>query len=174
MIESWEKLKEKEWGSKYRRLLTRTFRLQGGKIDDYDVHIAHGTICVVPLTSDNKVILAKQFRPGPEKVLLELPGGGLEAGEEPIEGIERELLEETGYKGNIKLVGTCLEDGYSTMIRYVFVAIDCKKVQEQELDENEFIEVVEMPLEDFREHLRSGELSDVDVGYLGLDYLGLL
>jgi hypothetical protein len=47
-------------------------------------------------------------------------------------------------------------------------------VQEQQTDQDEFIEVVEMSLEEFRNHLRSGELTDIGTGYLGLDFLKLL
>ena len=64
--------------------------------------------------------------------------------------------------------------GYSTVRRYCFVATSCKKVAEPKNDVNEFTEPVLMSLQDFRAHLRSGMLTDINVGYLGLDYLGLL
>jgi len=76
--------------------------------------------------------------------------------------------------GDFQFVGTSLDCAYSNLLGYNFVATNCKKTQEQKLDENEFIEVVEMPLEKFKEHLRSGELTDIKTGYLGLDFLGLL
>jgi len=55
-------------------------------------------------TKNNEVILAKQFRPGPNEVLLELPGRGIYKEETPEQAIERELLEEAGYKGKAKLI----------------------------------------------------------------------
>lgn len=122
------------------------------------------------ITKDQKVVLAKQFRPGPEKVFLELPGGGVET----EEAIHRELLEETGYVGKIEFVCSVPLCAYSTGRRYVFVATDCEKIYDQKLDDSEFVEVEEMELNDFRNHLRNGQLSDVQVGYLGLDFLGLL
>lgn len=76
--------------------------------------------------------------------------------------------------GDFQFVSTSLDCAYSNLLGYNFVATNCKKIQEQKLDENEFIEVVEMPLEKFKEHLRSGELTDIKTGYLGLDLLGLL
>jgi len=118
--------------------------------------------------------LAKQFRPGPEKILLEMPGGTVDTGEDPEKAIKRELLEETGYTGDFKFIGASLDCAYSTMIRYNFVALGCHKIQEQKLEENEFIEVVEVSLNDFRKHLRKGELTDIESGYLGLDFLGML
>ena len=55
------------------------------------------------------------------------------------------------------------------MIRYNFVATNCKKIKEAEPENTEFIQVVEMPLSEFRQHLRNGQLSDIECGYQGLD-----
>ncbi len=54
------------------------------------------------------------------------------------------------------------------------MAKNCKKVKEPKREFDEFMEIVEMSLEEFREHLRSGQLSDVELGYLALDHLKLL
>jgi hypothetical protein len=54
------------------------------------------------------------------------------------------------------------------------VVTDCEKVTEQNLGNNEFAEVILMPLPEFRELLKSGKNTDIEVGYIGLDYLGLL
>ena len=100
--------------------------------------------------------------------------GGVDAGETPEEAAKREFLEETGYTVYFQFVGTSLGDAYSTLIRHNFVATNCYRKQEQNLENNEFIEVVEMPLADFKDHLRGGQLTDITTGYLGLDYLKLL
>jgi len=63
---------------------------------------------------------------------------------------------------------------YTTMVRSVFVARNCKKVAELNLDDTEFIEVVEKSLPEFLEQLRAGELSDINVAYRCLDFLGIL
>jgi len=170
----WTKLSEERFKAGFRRMLTRTFRLPNGDVQDFTITEQRPNVCVLALTDKNEVVLAKQFRPGPEDVLLELPGGGQEEGETPIEAAARELLEETGYAGDIQHVTACLDCGYSTLRRQCFVATNCKKTAEQNLDDNEFIETVLMPLADFRAHLRSGNLTDVEVGYLGLDFLKLL
>jgi ADP-ribose pyrophosphatase len=170
----WTKVTETPFKAGFRRMLTKQFELPNGKVDDFTIKNEGSTVCVLALTATNEVILAKQFRPGPEAVLLELPGGGLEEGEAAIEAAARELLEETGYAGEIRHVTTCLDCGYSNMRRECFVVTNCTKVAEQQLDDTEFVEVVLMPLMDFRTHLRSGKLTDVEVGYLGLDVLGLL
>jgi len=173
--QEWEELSRETIFEKYRRGIEKVvFRLPDGSEGDFYLKKEDSPVCVLALTEAKEVILAKQFRPGPKKVLLELPGGGIEKGETSEEAIARELLEETGYAGNIQQVTRAYECGYSPMHRYCFVATNCKKITEPALDDGEFIEVVLFPLDEFRDLLRSGDLTDVEVGYLGLDYLGLL
>jgi ADP-ribose pyrophosphatase len=174
MISVWKKLTEEKFKVGFRAIVKKKFQLPNDKVVDFDIKLESQAVCILALTEDNKVILTKQFRPGPEKVLLELPGGGVDLGELPDESIKREFLEETGYSGNLKFVGTSLNCAYSTKVTYNYTATNCRKVSSQNLDSNEFIEVLEISLEDFRKHLRSGELTDVATGYLGLDSLGLL
>jgi ADP-ribose pyrophosphatase len=174
-IQEWEELSRETIFEKYRRGIERViFRLPDNSERDFYLKKEDSSICVLALAETGEVILAKQFRPGPKKVLLELPGGGMEKGETPEEAITRELLEETGYSGNIKRVTQAYECGYSPMHRYCFVATDCKKVADPKLDDGEFIEVVLLSLDEFRGLLRSGEMTDIEVGYLGLDFLNLL
>lgn len=49
-----------------------------------------------------------------------MPGGNIDPGEDPAVAAARELLEETSYQGDMEFVGTCLDDAYSTMERYLF------------------------------------------------------
>lgn len=129
---------------------------------------------ILAITKDQRVILVKQFRPGPNEILSELPGGYIGENEIPEQAAERELLEETGYRGSVKIVATVYDCAYSTMNRYCAVITNCEKIAEQNLDKNEFAEVILMPLSEFRELLKTGKNTDVEIGYIGLDYLGLL
>lgn len=171
MITPWKKTKEKLLNTGYRKILRRTFVLPNGQKYDFDIKKERPAVCIVALTKDKKVILTRQFRPGPEKILLELPGGSIDDKETPLKAAKRELLEETGFVGKFKFIGKTLDCAYSTLIRHNFIALDCRKVQEQKLDEREFAEVVLMPLAKFKKHLAKGQLTDVETGYLALDYL---
>jgi ADP-ribose pyrophosphatase len=170
----WKKIKERKVKVGYRTIVISTFRLPDGKIKDFHLIRFGKSVCTLALTPDKKVILVRQFRPGPQRIVSEIPGGGLEKGESAKTAAKRELLEETGYTGDFKLVGKSLDDAYSTKIRYHFVALNCKKVKEPKYDKSEFGEVIKITLKDFRKHLRSGMLTDLETGYLCLDFLGLL
>ncbi len=170
----WKKIKEEPAKYGYRNFLRKTYVLPTGVEWIYDISNSNGAACCLALTEDNQVILCRQFRPGPEKMLLEMPGGWIEKWDSPEKTIAKELLEETGYKWDIEFVWTTLDDAYSNMIRYNFVIRNCRKIQEPEYEEYEHGEVIFMSLTDFRKHLRSWELTDVETGYLCLDHLNLL
>lgn len=175
-MEEWKKVSENiTKADGWQKIVTRKFVLPDGKEDDFEIKKEKDCVCALAITKDNKIILGKQFRPGPEKVLFELPGGAVEENERPEETMKRELLEETGYTGEIRYAHSLFDCGYSTRVIHCFVATNCKKVQDQKLDATEFIEVVEMPFKDFKQNiLDKGQLTDTDVAYVGMDFLGLL
>lgn len=177
-VEPWELESEEEISPPHygKRLVKRRYKLPQQKSGDfYILDVAYTPVSILALTSDNQVILTKQFRPGPDKVLSELPAGSTDSkDEDPMDAAERELLEETGYKGQLEFVGTTFLEPYMNYRGHFYVAKDCVKVAEQQLDETEFIDVELVDLDTFRRLLRSGEMTDVDGAYLCLDYLGLL
>ena len=174
-VEKWEELLRETAFQKYSRKIKKVvYKMPDGKEKDFYLKEEKAAAGILALTKDKRVILVRQFRPGPNEILNELPGGYVEENETPEKTAERELLEETGYKGNVQLVTTAFDCAYSTMRRYCLVITDCEKVAEQNLDKSEFAEVVLIPLPEFRQLLKSGKNTDVEVGYLGLDYLNLL
>ena len=174
-IQPWKEIKRKQVYKKYSRAIDRVdFLLPNGTEADFYIKAESPAAAIFALTEDGQVILARQFRPGPKKVLNELPGGYLEPGENALESIKREFLEETGYEGEFVEIGTCLDDAYSTMERHCFVATNCKKVNEPQNTDTEQTKLVLMSLNEFREQLRSGQMTDIEVGYIALDYLGKL
>lgn len=174
-ITEWKELKRERVYKKYSRAIDKVdFELPNGTEADFYIKAEAPAAAIFALTEDNKVILARQFRPGPKKILDELPGGYIDPGEDALEAIKREFLEETGYQGNFIKIGTCLDDAYSTMERHCFVATDCKKVAKPQHTDTEQTEIVLKPLSDFRRHLRTGQMTDVEVAYLALDYLNKL
>jgi ADP-ribose pyrophosphatase len=168
----WRKLAEQVVYERFRRIVSRTFELPEGQTVDFEVLDGPDTVAVLALTEDEDVVLVREFRAGPEEVILELPGGLVEEGQTPSDAARRELLEETGYEGTLVEAGTILHDAYSTWVKHAFVARNCRKIAEPA--EGELTEPVLLSVPEFREHLRSGRLTDVDAGYRALDELGLL
>lgn len=174
-ITPWTLLSREQIFKKYSHQIDKfVYELPDGSQGDFYLRVEGPCVCMLPLTPDNQVILVRQYRPGPDKIILELPGGFADSGEDHLVAAQREFREETGYTGEFEFVGQCLEDAYSTMIRYCYVVKNCRLVGKPPETRTEHTELVLLSLDVFRNHLRSGQLTDVEVGYLCLDHLGLL
>ena len=173
-MDKWKKTSIKTLNKGFRDLQLHQYELPNGKKAGIEIRDDGQCVAIFAMTPDQQVVLAKQFRPGPDEVLVELPGGGMEAGEDPAEAAARELLEETGYAGRLQFVTTSWENPYTTLLRHNFVALDCKKVAEPQLDEHEIIETVLVPLKEYRQQIKKGQGTDIETAYLMLDHLGLL
>ena len=129
---------------------------------------------VVALTTDDKVVLARQFRPGPDVVLAELPGGYIEPGESPEVAAYRDLEEEQATVGISPSWDRPLcEPSIPAAIGSRSLSIARHRATPRG-DPSEFCQTITMTLSEFRDHLRSGQLTDAGLGYMGLDRLGLL
>jgi len=116
---------------------------------------------IVALTKQQEVVLIRQYRHGAQKVILELPGGALEAGDEsPLQAARRELLEETGYASDTFIQIGCVSPNPAnqTNLIYSFLALDAEKVGGQHLDATEDIEVLLKPLEEVISMAKNSEL----------------
>jgi len=112
----------------YRTMTTKHFVLASGlRVDRTVMHEdGWGAACSVAITANNRVILVRQFRPGPEKIFDELPGGIIDAGETPEQCVVREFTEETGYvPGSVEYLGAYHYDAYVNGDRHYFLLTDC-------------------------------------------------
>ena len=112
------------------------------------------------ITEDNNVILVKQYRHPLNESLVELPGGFVDAGEKPLQAIERELLEETGYSfSSFQYLGiTAANPGVLNNLTHMFLAKGGKKTAKQALDENEEIEILFKPIQEVKDMLLRNEI----------------
>lgn len=135
---------------------------------------------VVAVTSEDKVVLVRQYRHGLGQTLLELPCGAVEKKDtSPLEAARRELLEETGYQAETLVNSGVLSPNPATHNNstHCFLATGCRSIASPVEDETERIEVVLMPLQEFAEAVLAGGLSQalhVGSALFGLSKLGLV
>lgn len=116
---------------------------------------------VVALTSDEKVVLIRQWRQGVAAEALEIPGGLIDPGESPQEAGLRELLEETGYAGDdTELLGWVSPNPALFSNRcYTMLVKNAQLVSAQRLEDTEAIEVLTRPYKDIKRLIASGEIN---------------
>jgi 8-oxo-dGTP pyrophosphatase MutT (NUDIX family) len=104
---------------------------------------------VVALTTDQNVVLVRQYRPGARRVTLELPGGTSNPDDPSmLHAIQRELREETGFGGGefVELGALFPNPASQSNTVHGFLAIGVQRVAELQPDDSEFLEVVLAPL----------------------------
>lgn len=139
-----------------------TVRLPNGNIA-YREWIKHpGASAVVPVTPEGRLIFVRQYRYPIQQVTLEIPAGKLDAeGEDPLDCARRELSEETGYQAEkytflTKLATTV---GFSNEFIYIYAA-EGLTAGRQHPDEDEFINVCTLTMDEAMSKIRSGEICD--------------
>ncbi len=120
-----------------------------------------GGVCVAAVTDDDELFFVRQFRYPYKKVLLELPAGKLEKGENPLDAGKRELQEECGVVADeIISMGTVYPTvAYCSEIIYLYAAKNLTATK-QNLDDGEFLQVEKIKISDAVDMVMNGEISD--------------
>ena len=138
-----------------------TVTLPNGATVELEVVRHPGAAAIVPMKDERTVILIRQFRLAAGGFIYEIPAGKLHPGEDPRLCAERELEEEIGYRaGAIEQLETFFTaPGFTDEVMHLFLATGLLKTK-QNLDHDEVLEVVEMPLEQAIAHIRDGTIRD--------------
>ncbi|MEJ7705877.1 MAG: NUDIX hydrolase [Nocardioidaceae bacterium] len=129
----------------------RTYLLPDERIAEWDMFGGGQTVGVLALTPACQLVMVRQFRPGPDRVVLNVPGGFVDEGETPLEAAARELTEETGFVSTeMEHVVTAMSAS-STGQRHVVIARNCVPSGEMRLDEYEDCEPVVLEVADVRQ-----------------------
>jgi|GEM_PF-116002 len=152
-----------------------TYEEPNGAVTDWDVITGRDSAATLAFTpSASHVVLFEQFRVGPEKALLELPGGYLNNNnnEPPTDAALRELREETGYHSESAFyAGSEWWAANSSRRKHLVIAANASKTYEATWDESESGHVRLLPVSELIDLLVSGELTDAGLACRGLTAL---
>ena len=115
---------------------------------------------LLPVTRDNEAVLVRQYRHGAQRITLEMPGGLVDAGEDPAAAALRECLEETGYRARVArpLGVTNPNPALFTHRLHSFYAADVEPERDIQNTGSEVTEIVLVPVADLEELLLAGEI----------------
>lgn len=143
------------------RLRKDTIELPDGTVvNDYFVRESRGFVIIFATTPDDRVILVRQYKHGAARVLLELPAGAIDPGEQPVQTARRELAEETGYEADsMELLRSFVTDPTNAnTVAHLFIARNARKVRDQNLDVTEDIRVELVTVDQLRGLVRDGTI----------------
>ena len=132
-----------------------------GKEGEYHYVHTSGSAFIIPILDNGKIILVKQYRYLNDRISLEFPGGGIKEGQKPKDIARKELIEETGFKGDLEKVGIFNPyNGITDEICHVFVARNLKPSNEETKDEFEEFEIANLSIKEIDEKIRCNEIYD--------------
>jgi len=138
-----------------------TVRLPNDTIVDLEIVRHPGASAMVPIKEDGTVVLVRQFRHAAGGFIYEIPAGKLYPGEDPKLCAARELEEEIGYRAEqLTLLSSILTaPGFTDEVIHIYKATGLIKTQ-QRLDQDEVLEVVELPLPEVLTMIQDGRIRD--------------
>ena len=138
-----------------------TVELPSGRKTKREIVEHGGVAAIVVIDSENNVLLVRQYRKPVERVLLEIPAGGMESGEDALVCARRELEEETGFSAERweELGFFYTSPGFCTEQMHLYLATELRPAK-RDGDDDENIELVRVPLASVPELIASGEVCD--------------
>ncbi len=152
---------ERIFEGKMINLRVDTVRLPNGETATREVIEHPGAVAVIALTDKDELLMVRQYRHPTGEILLEIPAGKRDRGESPLVCARRELEEETGYGAEQwePLFSYYSTPGFSDELLYILKASGLKQGQAH-TDEEEFIEVVTVPVDEALCMVSRGEIRD--------------
>jgi ADP-ribose diphosphatase len=166
---------EKVYGGVLLHVHRDAVRLPDGNVATREYIDHPGAVAIVPLLEGGEVLLERQFRYPHGRVMIEIPAGKIDPGEEPLQTARRELLEETGRAAAAwRHLGTIHPlVAYSNERIELFLATGLAAAQRPALEDEEFLETFTLPLAEALEWVHDGRITDSKtmIGLMWVDRL---
>lgn len=154
-------MQENKFSGRVFDVFVKKVKCPDGQMAEREVVMHNGGAAILAVDEDLNCHMISQFRSPIEEVLLEVPAGKIEPGENPLTCAAREIVEETGFEaGKMDYVGFSLSSpGYCSEKIYLYIATDLKKT-EGDPDESEFLMNKLVPLKELVDMCDRGEITD--------------
>lgn len=142
--------------------------LPNGKTSKRELIEHPGAVAIVAITPENKLIMVEQYRKALERSIVEIPAGKLEKGEAPEFTAMRELEEETGYTAEkLELIQTfSTSPGFADEVIHLFSAAGLtKSTSGAVLDDDEFVELLEVSIEEAEQMMADNRIYDAKTAF---------
>lgn len=146
------------------RIFTTHFRdaphPRTGAIKRFSLIEATDWVNIIAITQDTRVVLIRQYRPGVDRICIEIPGGMVDPGEDALTAAARELVEETGYTSTqwTKLGAIAPNPAIQNNTLHTFLATGAERTSDPHGDNNEVLEIETAPLDDCYAMVRDGRI----------------
>jgi ADP-ribose pyrophosphatase len=147
-----------------------TVSLPNGQQSTREVVEHTGAVAIIAVDNNDEIILVQQYRKPVERVLLEIPAGTMEEGEDPLMCAQRELREETGFTAEHweKILSYYSAPGFTDEYLHLYIATSLTG-GEIKLDHDEFVETIRMPLHEAYDLIFNGQIAD-GKSIIGIQY----
>ena len=161
-LERWKKLstetifKNDWWSYKIDK-----YTLPNGTLGEYHYAFTFGSVFIIPVNDKGKILMVKQYRYLNDRFSIEFPGGGVKKENNHDFEAEKELIEETGFEGELKYAGAFNPyNGVTNEICKVYIARNLKPSSEYKKDESEEFIVYEFTAEEIEQMIMNNEIYD--------------
>lgn len=137
-----------------------TVRLPNGRTATREIVEHPEVVAILPLLDDGRIVMVRQYRKAVDRILLEVPAGGIDGEESPEDAVRREMKEETGYAvGEMeRLTAFYTSPGFTTEYMYLYRA--GRLTPGEPTEENDELEVLHVSIDEARRRARDGEIVD--------------
>lgn len=159
-LKPWKKLSsEIKFENPWWTYIVDKYVLPSGKEGVY--HFVHtgGSVFIIPILNDGKLLMIEQYRYLNERFSIEFPGGGVKVGEDPDEAAHKELIEETGYDGELEKVGIFNPfSGVTNEYCHVYIARNLRKSNYRKPDDSEEFKIHEYTIDEVENMISDNEI----------------